>query len=66
MNQLSTSHKIVAAVVAVYGLLSVGSLVAADARGGGAKGKKPNVIVILTDDNDQLSWAISGDCCEFL
>ena len=53
MNQHSPSHKIIAALAAVYGLLSVGSLFAADARGGVAKGKKPNVIVILTDDNSQ-------------
>jgi hypothetical protein len=27
---------------------------------------KPNVILVMTDDNDQLSWEIGGNCCEFL
>jgi hypothetical protein len=27
---------------------------------------KPNVVLVMTDDNDQLSWAIGGNCCEFL
>lgn len=27
---------------------------------------RPNIVMILVDDNDQLSWAISGNCCEFL
>ena len=28
--------------------------------------KHPNIVLILADDNDQLSWAIGGNCCEFL
>jgi hypothetical protein len=31
-----------------------------------AAAERPNVIVIFTDDNDQLSWEIGGNCCEFL
>ena len=27
---------------------------------------RPNVVLIMADDNDQLSWAIGGNCCEFL
>jgi hypothetical protein len=30
------------------------------------KDENPPVGLILCADNDQLSWAISGDCCEFL
>jgi len=32
----------------------------------GAFAEKPNVIVILSDDNDQLSWTIGGNCCKLL
>jgi hypothetical protein len=27
---------------------------------------KPNVILVMTDDNDQLSWAIGGNFCDLL
>jgi len=27
---------------------------------------RPNIVIIMADDNDQLSWAIGGNCCEFL
>ena len=61
MNQHSPSHKIIAALAAVYGLLSVGSLAAADAASRGAKGKKPNVIVILTDDQGWGDLSVNGN-----
>ena len=28
--------------------------------------EKPNIILCMADDNDQLSWTIGGNCCEFL
>lgn len=27
---------------------------------------RPNIVFIMVDDNDQLSWAIGGNCCKFL
>jgi hypothetical protein len=27
---------------------------------------RPNIVLIMADDNDQLSWKIGGNCCEFL
>jgi hypothetical protein len=29
-------------------------------------GKRPNIVLIMADDNDQISWTIGGNCCEFL
>jgi hypothetical protein len=29
-------------------------------------GSRPNIVVIMADDNDQLSWTIGGNCCKLL
>ncbi|MDA1248745.1 MAG: hypothetical protein O2820_05925 [Planctomycetota bacterium] len=26
----------------------------------------PNIVFIMADDNDQVSWTIGGNCCKFL
>jgi hypothetical protein len=31
-----------------------------------AEAPRPNIVLIVADDNNQLSWAISANCCEFL
>jgi hypothetical protein len=66
MSHLSTLTRIFVAIAAVYGVLVSGSLAAADGQKGGEEGSRPNVIVILTDDNVQLSWTIGGNFCKFL
>ena len=27
--------------------------------------RRPNFVVIMADDNDQVSWTIGGNCCKF-
>jgi hypothetical protein len=48
--------------VLLAGLLSSQILAAADK----SKSAKPNIIVIMADDNDQLSWTIGGNFRKFL
>jgi hypothetical protein len=50
----TTGRVIVTALVVLSGFLNASAAT------------KPNVILVMTDDNDQISWAIGGNCCEFL
>ena len=57
MRLLSLSLRIFAAIAAVYGVLAAGSLLAAE----DTKNRKPNVVVILTDDQGWGDLSINGN-----
>jgi hypothetical protein len=54
---MKTKSTFIAALLTCLTTLAAAQLSAAD---------RPNIVLIMADDNDQLSWAISGNCCEFL
>ena len=57
MRLLSTSARIVSGVAAVYAVLAAVSLDAAE----GSKNRKPNVVVILTDDQGWGDLSVNGN-----